>query len=34
MIYSGVPSKEWATSGIAILVGKEWKNKILGYEWI
>jgi hypothetical protein len=34
MIYSGVPSEEWATSGIAILVRKDWKNRILGYEWI
>jgi hypothetical protein len=34
MLYSGVPSEEWATSGIAKLVRKDWKNKVLGYEWI
>jgi hypothetical protein len=32
MIYSGVPSEEWASSGVAILVRKDWKNKIIGYR--
>jgi hypothetical protein len=34
MISSGVPSEEWASSGIAILVRKDWKNRIIGYEYI
>jgi exonuclease III len=34
MIYSGVPREEWASSGIAILVRKDWKNRIIDYKWI
>jgi hypothetical protein len=32
MIYSWASSKEWASSGVAILVRNDWKNNIL-YEW-
>jgi exonuclease III len=28
MIYSEVPREEWASSGVAILVRKDWKNRI------
>jgi hypothetical protein len=34
MIYSEVSSEEWASSAIAILVKKDWKNRIIGYEQI
>jgi exonuclease III len=33
-IYSGVPDNEWAASGVAILIRKDWKNKIQDYTWI
>jgi exonuclease III len=32
MIYSGVPEENCASSGVAILVRKELKNKILNYD--
>jgi hypothetical protein len=32
-VYSRASSKEWASSGVAILVRKDWKNKIILYEW-
>jgi hypothetical protein len=34
MIYSGVPDNKWAASGAAILIRKDWKNKIQDYTWI
>jgi exonuclease III len=34
MIYSGVPENKWAVSGVAILIRKDWKNKIQDYTWI
>jgi hypothetical protein len=29
MIYSGLPREEWDSSGVAILVRKDWKNRII-----
>jgi len=34
MIYSGVPANQWALSGVAIAVRKDWKHKIQDYTWI
>ena len=34
MIYCGVPASQWASSGVAIAVRKDWKHKIQGYTWI
>jgi exonuclease III len=34
MIYFGVPDNEWAASGVAILIRKDWKNQIQNYPWI
>jgi exonuclease III len=34
MTYSGAPREEWASSGVAILVRKERKNRIIDYKWI
>jgi hypothetical protein len=34
MIYSGVPREEWDSSGVAILVRNDWKNRIIDYKWI
>jgi hypothetical protein len=34
MIYSGVPDNKWAASGVAVLIRKDWKNKIQDYIWI
>jgi exonuclease III len=34
MIYSGVPNENWAASGVAILIRRHLRNKILGYTWI
>ena len=34
MIYCGVPANEWASSGVAIAIRKEWKHKIQDYTWI
>jgi exonuclease III len=34
MIYSGVPNENWAASGVAILIRKHLRKKILGYTWI
>ena len=33
MIYSGVPVNQWASSGVAILIRKDWKHKIQDYTW-
>jgi len=34
MIYCGVPANQWASSGIAIAISKDWKHKIQDYTWI
>jgi len=34
MIYCGVPANQWASSGVAIAVRKDWKHKIQDYTWI
>jgi len=34
MIYSGVPANQWASSGVAVAVRKDWKHKIRDYTWI
>jgi len=34
MIYRGVPSNQWGSSGIAIVIRKDWKHKIQDYTWI
>jgi hypothetical protein len=34
MIYSGVPSEEWESTDLAVLVRKGWDNRIVGYGWI
>ena len=34
MIYCGVPANQWASSGLAIAVKKDWKHKIQDYTWI
>jgi exonuclease III len=34
MIYCGVPTNQWASSGIAIAIRKDWKHKIQDYTWI
>jgi hypothetical protein len=34
MINSGVTAKQWASSGVAILTGKDWKHKIQDYIWV
>jgi len=34
MIYCGVPANQWASSGVAIAVRKNWKHKIQDYTWI
>jgi exonuclease III len=34
MIYCGVPANQWASSGVAIAIRKDWKNKIQDYTWI
>ena len=34
MVYCGVPAKQWASSGVAITIRKEWKHKIQGYTRI
>ena len=31
MIYSGVPANQWASSGVAILIRKDWKHKTQDY---
>jgi len=28
MIYCGVPANQWASSGVAIAIRKDWKHKI------
>ena len=34
MIYCGVPANQWASSGVAIEIRKDWKHKIQDYTWI
>ena len=34
MIYCGVPANQWASSGIAIAIRKDWKHKIQDFTWI
>ena len=34
MIYCGVPANQWASSGVAIAVRKDWKHKIQDYTWV
>ena len=34
MIYCGVPTNQWASSGVAIAIRKDWKHKIQDYTWI
>jgi exonuclease III len=34
MIYCGVPANQWASSGAAIAIRKDWKHKIQDYTWI
>ena len=34
MIYCGVPANEWASSGVAFAIRKDWKHKIQEYTWI
>jgi hypothetical protein len=33
MIYCGVPANQWASSGVAIVIRKDWKRKIQDYIW-
>jgi exonuclease III len=34
MIYCGVPANQWASSGVAIAIRRDWKRKIQDYTWI
>jgi len=34
MIYCGVPANQWASSGVATAIRKDWKHKIHDYTWI
>jgi len=34
MIYCGVQANQWASSGVAIAIRKDWKHKIQDYTWI
>ena len=34
MIYCRVPAKQWASSGVAIAIRKDWRHKIQDYTWI
>ena len=34
MIYCGVPANQWASSGVAIAIRKNWKLNIQDYTWI
>jgi len=34
MIYCGVPANQWASSGVAIAIRKDWKHKIQDYTSI
>ena len=34
MIYCGVPANQWALSGVAIAIRKEWKHEIQDCTWI
>ena len=33
-IYCGVPANQWASSGVAIAIRKDWKHEIQDYTWI
>jgi len=33
MIDYGVPANQWASSGVAIVIRKDWKRKIQDYTW-
>jgi len=34
MIYCRVPANQWASSGVAVAIRKDWKHKIQDYTWI
>ena len=34
MTYCGIPTNQWASSGVAIAIRKDWKHKIQDYTWI
>jgi len=34
MIYCGIPANQWASSGVAIAIRKDWEHKIQDYTWI
>jgi exonuclease III len=34
MICCGVPANQWASSGVAIVIRKDWKQRIQDYTWI
>jgi hypothetical protein len=34
MIYCGIPNNQWAASGVAVLIRKDWKQRIQDYTWI
>jgi hypothetical protein len=34
MIYCGVPTIQWASSGVAIGIRRDWKHKTQDYTWI
>jgi len=34
MIYCGVTANQWASSGVANAIRKDWKHKIKDYTWI
>ena len=34
MIYCGVPANQWASSGVAVAIRKDWEYKIQNYIWI
>jgi exonuclease III len=34
MNYSGVPANHWASSGVVIVIRKDWKHGIQDYTWI
>ena len=34
MIYSGVPANQWASSGVAIAIRKDWKHNVQDCTWI
>jgi len=34
MIYCGVPANQWASSGVAVAIRRDWKHTIQDYTWI